>query len=142
MEQLRGIERGTLRVGASATVGIYVVPLALGAHKRRHPKLAVSLEIGTREHLESRGAGVSLPVGMELGSNGAIKHAVEAGLGVAVLSRHAIELERRQGGLLVVDVAGFPIRRQWSVIRLRRQRLPGPVQGFIEFLCSGEWQAR
>jgi DNA-binding transcriptional LysR family regulator len=216
MEQLRGIERGTLRIGASATVGIYVAPLALGAYKRRHPNLAVSLEIGGREHLESRlrggaldlavmsppfgdpdleatpfledelvmvlppahplarrkrlvladfreesflmrepgsgtriaveqaarSAGVSLPVGMELGSNGAIKHAVEAGLGVAVLSRHAIELERRQGGLLVVDVAGFPIRRQWSAIRLRRRRLPSPVQGFIEFLCSGEWQAR
>ena len=29
MEQMRGIERGTLRVGASTTVGIYVVPLAL-----------------------------------------------------------------------------------------------------------------
>jgi LysR family transcriptional regulator, low CO2-responsive transcriptional regulator len=216
MEQLRGIERGTLRVGASATVGIYVVPLALGAYKRQHPKLAVSLEIGFREQLDSRlrggaidlavmsppftdpdleatpfmkdelvmvlpqghslanreglslsdfqeesflmrepgsgtrvaveeaarSAGVSLQVGMELGSNGAIKHAVEAGLGVAVLSRHAIELERREGGLVVVEVAGFPIRRQWSVIRLRRRRLPGPVQGFIEFLCSGEWPAR
>ena len=216
MEQLRGIERGTLRVGASATVGIYVVPLALGAYKRQHPKLAVSLEIGFREQLESRlrsgaidlavmsppstgpdleatpfmedelvmvlppghslasrnhmslsdfqeesflmrepgsgtriaveqaarSAGVSLQVGMELGSNGAIKHAVEAGLGVAVLSRHAIELERREGGLVVVEVAGFPIRRQWSVIRLRRRRLPGPVQGFIEFLSSGEWPAR
>jgi DNA-binding transcriptional LysR family regulator len=197
-------------------VGIYVVPLALGAYKREHPKLAVSLEIGFREQLESRVrsgaidlavmsppftdpdleatqfmedelvmvlpprhplarrkrltladfgqesflmreagsgtrvaveqaarvAGVTLPVGMELGSNGAIKHAVEAGLGVAVLSRHAIELERREGGLVVVDVAGFPIRRRWSVIRLRRRRLPGPVQGFIEFLCSGEWPAR
>src|SRR5437588_6418462 len=34
MEQMRGIERGTLRVGASTTVGIYVVPLALGGFKK------------------------------------------------------------------------------------------------------------
>jgi LysR family transcriptional regulator, low CO2-responsive transcriptional regulator len=99
---------------------------------------------GTRVAVEqaARGAGVSLPVGMELGSNGAIKHAVEAGLGVAVLSRHAIELERREGGLVVVDVAGFPIKRQWNVTLMRRRRLPSPVQGFVEFLCSGAWRAR
>src|SRR5437899_11502526 len=29
LEQLRGIERGTLRVGASTTVGIYLIPRAL-----------------------------------------------------------------------------------------------------------------
>src|SRR2546423_13475216 len=43
MEQMRGIERGTLRVGASTTVGIYLIPLALGAFKKHHPKLAVAL---------------------------------------------------------------------------------------------------
>src|SRR5438477_8633449 len=47
MQEMRGIERGTLRVGASTTVGIYVVPLALGAYKRRHPNLAVKMEIGS-----------------------------------------------------------------------------------------------
>src|SRR5437660_8184787 len=54
MEQMRGIERGTLRVGASTTVGIYVVPLALGAFKKLHPKLAVALEIGPRDTLQER----------------------------------------------------------------------------------------
>jgi LysR family transcriptional regulator, low CO2-responsive transcriptional regulator len=213
MEQMRGIERGTLRVGASTTVGIYVIPLALGAYKKLHPNLAVSLEIGSRETLQdrlkqgamdlavlsppiadpdlvsspfledelvmvvpaghplarrrgltlrdfsgesflmrepgsgtrlavelaARRAGVSLQVGMELGSNGAIKHAVEAGLGVAVLSSRAIELERRVGGLEVVDIQGFPIRRPWSVVHLRRRQLPSAVARFIEFLQAGEW---
>jgi DNA-binding transcriptional LysR family regulator len=76
---------------------------------------------------------------MELGSNGAIKHAVEAGLGVAVLSRHAIELERRDGGLLVVDMAGFPILRPWSIVHVRRQRLPVAVEEFATFLQSDQW---
>src|SRR5262249_51385992 len=57
MEQMRGIERGTLRVGASATVGIYVIPLALGAYKKVHPNLALSLEIGSREMLQERSNG-------------------------------------------------------------------------------------
>jgi len=214
MEQMRGIERGTLRVGASATVGIYVIPLALGAYKKVHPNLALSMEIGSREMLQerlkrgvldlavlslpiadpnlestpfmddelvlvvpaghrlaarrdltlrdftgesflmrepgsgtrlavemaARRAGVSLQVGMELGSNGAIKHAVEAGLGVAVLSSHAIELERKGGGLVVVDIEGFPILRPWSIVHLRRRQLPAAVAQFIEFLREGEWK--
>lgn len=216
MEQMRGVERGTLRVGASTTVGIYVIPLALGAFKKLHPRLAVSLEIGNRDMLQerlkrgvldvavlsppvvdpdlvtapfmedelvmvvpaghhlagrrgltlhdfreesflmrepgsgtrqtvevaARRSGISLNVGMELGSNGAIKHAVEAGLGVAVLSSHAIELERRQGGLEVVEVAGFPVARPWCVAHLRRRRLPAAVEQFIEFLRSREWSGR
>ncbi len=214
MEQMRGIERGTLRVGASATVGIYGIPLALGAYKKVHPNLALSLEIGSREMLQerlkrgvldlavlslpiadpnlestpfmddelvlvvpaghplagradltlrdftgesflmrepgsgtrlavemaARRAGVSLQVGMELGSNGAIKHAVEAGLGVAGLSSHAIELERRGGGLVVVDIEGLPILRPWSIVHPRRRQLPAAVAQFIEFLREGEWK--
>jgi len=214
MEQMRGIERGTLRVGASTTVGIYVIPLALGAYKKRHPNMAVSLEIGSRDVLQdrlkqgaldvavlsppiadqdlvsapfmedelvmvvpaghelagrggltlrdfadesflmrevgsgtrlaveaaARRAGVTLQVGMELGSNGAIKHAVEAGLGVAVLSSHAIELERKGGGLVVVEIEGFPILRPWSVVHLRRRQLPAAVEQFIALLCAGRWE--
>src|SRR5262249_28413713 len=94
---------------------------------------------GTRAAVEmaARRAGVSLQVGMELGSNGAIKHAVEAGLGVAVLSRHAIELERKGGGLVVVDIEGFPVQRPWSIVHLRRRQLPAAVAQFIELLREG-----
>jgi LysR family transcriptional regulator, low CO2-responsive transcriptional regulator len=214
MEQMRGIERGTLRVGATNTVGIYVVPLALGAYKKRHPNLAVSMEIGSREGLQerlkqgaidlavlsppivdpdlvstpfmedelvmvvpaghplagrtgltlrdfadesflmreadsgtrlavetaARRAGVSLQVGMELGSNGAIKHAVEAGLGVAVLSSHAVELERKGGGLVVVEIEGFPILRPWMIVHLRRRQLPAAVTQFMQLLTERRWE--
>ena len=47
---------------------------------------------------------------MTLGSNEAIKHAVAAGLGLAVLSRHAIAKDPAADGLSVLRMAGLPIR--------------------------------
>ncbi|HXN92539.1 MAG TPA: LysR substrate-binding domain-containing protein [Candidatus Sulfotelmatobacter sp.] len=41
IEEMRGIQRGSLRVGASTTVGIYVLPAALGAFKKLHPGLVI-----------------------------------------------------------------------------------------------------
>src|SRR5260370_16725677 len=51
---MRGIKRGNLRVGASTTVGIYLLPAALGAFKKRHPGLIISLEIGTRARVQEQ----------------------------------------------------------------------------------------
>jgi DNA-binding transcriptional LysR family regulator len=84
---------------------------------------------------------VRLLIGMELGSNGAIKHAVESGLGLAVISKYAIALERSNHRLEVLDVEGFPLRRQWHIVHLRRRRLPSAVGAFIEFLRSPAWRA-
>ena len=52
LEEMRGIKRGNLRVGASTTVGIYPLPAALGAFKKLHPGLVISLEIGTRARVQ------------------------------------------------------------------------------------------
>src|SRR5437879_12109634 len=54
IEEMRGIQRGTLRVGASTTVGIYLLPAALGAFKKLHPGLVISLEIGTRARVQEQ----------------------------------------------------------------------------------------
>jgi DNA-binding transcriptional LysR family regulator len=96
---------------------------------------------GTRFAVEKaeRRANLKLEVGMELGSNGAIKHGVESGLGLAILSRYAVGLEETTGKLAILDVDGFPIRRQWHIVHLRRNRLASPVAGFIDFLRSGTW---
>src|SRR5205814_10422355 len=52
--EMRGIKRGSLRVGASTTVGIYLLPAALGAFKKLHPGLVISLEIGTRARVQEQ----------------------------------------------------------------------------------------
>src|SRR5207245_10309946 len=54
IEEMRGIQRGTLRVGASTTVGIYLPPAALGAFKKLHPGLVISLELGTRARVQEQ----------------------------------------------------------------------------------------
>ena len=215
LEEMRGIKRGKLRVGASTTVGIYLLPAALGAFKKLHPGLVISLEIGTRARVQeqvlrneldlavvgpalkdpdlailpfvsdelvviapaghrlagrrglamkdlegqpfvmrepasgsrssfekaARKAGAKLDVAMELGSNGAIKHAVESGLGLAAISRYACALELSGGRLVELDVRGFPIRRDWHIVHLRRRRLPASVLAFIEFLKDTSWLA-
>jgi DNA-binding transcriptional LysR family regulator len=99
---------------------------------------------GSRWSLEkaARKAGAKLTVAMELGSNGAIKHAVESGLGLAVLSRYACALELSSGRLVELDVRGFPIRRDWHIVHLRKRRLPSSVREFIDFLKETSWLSR
>jgi DNA-binding transcriptional LysR family regulator len=73
-------------------------------------------------------------LGSEMGSNETIKQAVMAGLGVAFISAHTIELEVEAKRLVVLDVAGMPIRRQWfSVIRADRAISPA-MAAFNDFL--------
>jgi DNA-binding transcriptional LysR family regulator len=50
VEELQGLERGSLRIGASTTPGMYLVPKVIARFKRRHPKVEVYLGIkDTRE---------------------------------------------------------------------------------------------
>jgi DNA-binding transcriptional LysR family regulator len=53
--------------------------------------------------------GLSLSLRMELGSNEAIKQAILGGLGIAVLSKHALGMGSDQSGLTILNVEGFPI---------------------------------
>ncbi|WP_284140773.1 LysR family transcriptional regulator [Virgibacillus sp. LDC-1] len=45
-----------------------------------------------------------------------IKEAVEAGLGVSLLSKWAIQKELRNGDLKVLEIEGLPLTRQFSII--------------------------
>lgn len=71
---------------------------------------------------------------MTLGSNEAIKHAVAAGLGLAVLSRHALAKDPAQDCLCVLRVAGLPIQRHWRVVWRQDRRLPHVAKVFMEFV--------
>jgi DNA-binding transcriptional LysR family regulator len=46
--ELQGLDRGVLVVGASATIGIYLLPEVLGVFRERHPSVKVNLRLGNK----------------------------------------------------------------------------------------------
>ncbi len=192
------LRRGRVRIAASTTAGIYVVPRLLGDFHRRYPALQVSLDVANRQAVMQRvlagevelgvlgvmepnekviaepflanelvvaapathqlahahapiplatlaeelllvrergsgtrvdteqifaRAGLPMRISQELGSTGAIKVGLLAGLGVAVLPSQAITLHLETGELVVLPVEGFPVRRSWHLVRLASHRL-------------------
>ncbi len=196
LEDLSGGRRGTVKLAASTTAGIYIVPSVLGAFHRQHPSVKLTLDVVNRFSVQERllndevdvavmgliedahdlevaefvpnelvviasprhrlagmknipleelskelfllreagsgtrtdverfflGKGEPVHLGMELHSSGAIKQAVAADLGIAVMPLRALELELIVGRLVILDVVGFPVRRHWSLVRRRGRR--------------------
>lgn len=48
---LQGLQRGTLRLGASSTPGIYLLPSVLAAFARRYPGITLALEIANSQRV-------------------------------------------------------------------------------------------
>lgn len=92
---------------------------------------------GTRISLELFFASVPEKLenlGVVMDSNETIKQAVIAGLGIAFISAHTVEQELDLGKLVILDVVGMPIRRQWfSVSRADRRETP-VMAAFNQFL--------
>ena len=80
--------------------------------------------------------GLAMRAGCEFGTNEAIKQAVRAGLGVAVVSAQTIELELQTGCLAVLPVEGFPIVRQWYVVHRTQHRLSAAAATFRDMLLA------
>jgi DNA-binding transcriptional LysR family regulator len=77
-----------------------------------------------------------LQVALELGSNEAIKEAVHAGLGIAVLSTLAVQKELDAGKLHALKIKDLGLERTMYVVKTKRQALPGPAGVFLRFLES------
>ena len=93
---------------------------------------------GTRVAVERVFAehGLSLKAAMEMNKNEAIKQAVEAGLGLGVVSRHTVQAELAAKALVELDVEGFPLKRQWYLVQ-RQGKRPSPVaRAFAEFVLE------
>ncbi|MBR7887625.1 LysR family transcriptional regulator [Marinomonas sp. A79] len=77
---------------------------------------------------------VRLQASMEIGSNDAIKHAVIAGLGVAVLPKLGILSELALGTLAQVPVNDFPLRRSWCLIHPQGRHPTPAMRSFIDYI--------
>lgn len=203
MDDLKGLRRGTLRVGTTTTVGMFATR-AVASFYNRFPGVAVNLEVTNRrallgmlenreidivlmgyppedraidatrfldnplavvapyEHplrdrkavnlreladepflLREPGSGtrttieglmkakdVNLKSALTMTSNEAIKQAVEAGLGIAIVSEHTIGLELEAKRLCKLPVRGFPVMRSWFVVHPADTRLSASAAAF------------
>ena len=80
--------------------------------------------------------GIQLRAGMEMGTNEAIKQAVQANMGLGILSRHSIELELETGRLAILNVEHFPLLRHWYIVHRKSKRLSTAAQAFKQFLLA------
>ena len=208
IEEFRGLKRGRLAVGASTTIGAYLLPQVFGEFHRQHPEIELQLEIANTEtiqnqlmegsievglteglmeaeHLDSEvfhedelvaiaprghpllkqkrvtarelcrepfilreaGSGTRAVVERALGKRGltvkpvlslaspeAIKRAVIAGVGIAIVSRLAISCELQIGSLAVVPIKDLAIRRPLHLQKLRSKNPSPAVSQFLKLL--------
>jgi DNA-binding transcriptional LysR family regulator len=189
MAEVKGLRRGHLSIGASTTIGAYLLPDLLGEYRRRYPDIELQFDIANTEQIVNRlvdgtldaGLTEGLPpnrdelnsvtflqdelvpivrpdhpglaagsepltlrqlcaepiilrepgsgtrevvegalarrrqklqrIAMVLGSTEAIKRAVAAGLGVAIVSHLTIQAELALGQLAILPVRGFQVNR-------------------------------
>lgn len=211
-DDLRGLRGGELHVGASTTIGNYLMPFYLGEFKRLYPEVKVSLIVentriiedqllagmfqlamvehdvqnaslvkepierdelvlfvspahpwadresvskdelmeepfitrelgsGTRDVIEETLAkeGVTkLNVTMELGNSSAIKTAVQAGLGVSILSRRAIHAQLGSGIIKQVRIKDVVLDRQFFLITVADRYASPASTKFMDILRDG-----
>jgi DNA-binding transcriptional LysR family regulator len=207
--QYRGVEGGSLTVGASTTPGTYLLPAALGRFHHTHPAATLRLRIGDSRDVErwvaagetdlgvigdaplepgllaepwvedelvvivarghrlarrravpptalaaeqyiareegssTRGVaerflsrlGLALRPAMELGSPEALREAVAARLGVAIVSRHAVLARDRR--VVALRIAGARWTRDLLIVRREEAPLSPAAARFRELLLAG-----
>jgi len=206
IDELQGLERGLLRIGASTTPGMYLIPRTVAHFKRQYPKIEVHLAVQDTRQIEdgvirnefdfgfvgghlagdevevlpwmtdhlvlvvpsnhvlarerpvnvadlrkerfilresgsaTRAAVVShlqksdldVETVMEMENPESVKKAVQSGLGIAFISKFAVETELKAKTLVVVRVRGLDIRRELKIVYRKDKHLSRAAQAFIE----------
>jgi DNA-binding transcriptional LysR family regulator len=126
-----------------------VVIATRGAFPKKGPPLALAQLRQQRFILREKGSGTRMAtemhfrkhrftpdVRLELGSNEAIKEAVAGGLGLGVISRHALHDTAARKDLTVLEVEGFPILSRWHVVHPRAKQLSPIAAAFRAYLLA------
>ena len=118
-------------------------PLANGGRISLHRLLKESFIVrekgsGTRNAIERflEQRGLTMTTSMEMSRNEAMKHAVMAGLGLGIVSIHTLEMELTLDRLVVLNVEGFPILKDWYIVHRPGKRFSAAAQAFKEFVLS------
>jgi DNA-binding transcriptional LysR family regulator len=210
LAQLTGLDRGLLAVGASMTIGVYLLPELLAVYRRKHPSIELHCEVGNTEHIHQMllrneieigltegfvdsteldatvfqtdelvaitrpdhplqqrknvtlemflkeplivrelgsgtrevierallQRGVPMMPTLTLASTEAIKRAVAAGIGVAVVSSLSIQTELATGQLAILNVKNLLVRRPLHRLEVRGKTRNPATDAFITQLVS------
>ncbi len=111
------------------------------------PGIQLAQLAGERFILRERGSGTRLgcdahfarvgfkpQVRLELGSNEAIKQAVAGGMGLSIMSRHAMAAHPADELLDILDVESFPVISNWWTLYPKGKRLSPVARVFLEHL--------
>jgi DNA-binding transcriptional LysR family regulator len=208
LRALRGLEAGSLRVGASTTIATYLLPPILARFHEAYPaivlrvisantraitrallerRLDIALVEGPVEHpridtrrwrsdelvliappdhrlvrrrkvsadelvperfvVRERGSGtrevaeralskhgVRPVAALQLGSTEAVKQAVAAGLGLAIVSRYAAADQLALGRIALVRLHGVELKRTLAELRLEGRKPSAPAVAFRDFM--------
>jgi DNA-binding transcriptional LysR family regulator len=77
--------------------------------------------------------GLAPKIRLELSDDEAIKEAILAGLGVAIMSRFTLGLEPEQSRLICLDVDGFPLENHWYFAYPVGKQLSATARAFMDF---------
>ncbi|MBU5349901.1 selenium metabolism-associated LysR family transcriptional regulator [Paenibacillus lautus] len=84
----------------------------------------------------------SIQTVMELGSTGAVKSAVEEGLGITMLSTSTVKHETALGLVKMIDIADASFKRNFYSIQLRSALLPMSAMTFLAYLKERQQNQR
>jgi len=73
---------------------------------------------------------------LELGSNEAVKESVAGGLGIGVVSRHALHGLKKEHGVSVIEIDGFPLPSAWHIVHPASKKLPPLAVAFKQHLLK------
>ncbi|HSG23717.1 MAG TPA: LysR substrate-binding domain-containing protein [Azonexus sp.] len=93
---------------------------------------------GSRHVIEQhlRDSNIQVKVRLSLASNEAIRDLVASGMGLSILSRHALGRDPERDGLAILNVEGFPLKQAWNVVHLSSKILSLPAQAFLDELLG------
>ena len=206
IDELQGLERGLLRIGASTTPGMYLIPQTIAHFKRHYPKIEVHLSVKDTRQIEDgvirnefdfgfvgghlagdevdvlpwmtdhlvlvvpsnhllarkksvkaadlrkerfilreagsatraavahhlKKADLEVETVMEMENPESVKKAVQSGLGIAFISKFAVETELKAKSLVAVRVTGLDINRELKIVYRKDKHLGRAAQTFIE----------
>jgi len=90
---------------------------------------------GTRITIE-RFTGLDFNSDIQINSNEAIVEAVQAGLGIGFVSKHSVNLQLKNNIIKQLEVAPFPIIRQWHIVHHAEAELSPIARRFKQFVIE------